>query len=286
VVHSDGDLINVTPGWFDVLGIEHPVVDTLRPGGGRGTSQLIANRKAGETLGYDRPEGKPVVFAPESQTPDRATIDGVVDDFHFRPLYQRVQPTFLRVHPRAEDMQALNVRTALVRLDPQRLEEGLDRLREAWTSVRPDTPFSAEFVDDRLAQLYEEEQRIGWMGMGLTGIALLLAVLGLVGLSAYVVQRRTTEIGVRKALGATISGIVLRLNREFLILVGVALIMAAPVAYGLVQRWLASFAYRIDVNPLVFLGAGGAAVVASLAAASYQAWTTARIDPAEALRQE
>jgi putative ABC transport system permease protein len=285
-VHSDGDLLNVTPGWFEVLGIEHPVVERMREGRGPGTAQLIANRAAVERLGYEQPEGKPVVFSPESRTPDRATIDGAVANFHFRPLYQRVQPTFLRVHPRADDMQSLNVRTALVRLDPQRLESGLDRLRAAWTDVRPNTPFAAQFVEEQLARLYDDERRIGRMGMGLTGVALLLAVLGLAGLSAYVVQRRTTEIGVRKALGATITRIVLRLNREFLILVGLALLVAAPVAYGLAQRWLASFAYRIDVNPLVFLGAGGAAVVASLAAASYQAWTTARIDPAEALRQE
>jgi putative ABC transport system permease protein len=152
--------------------------------------------------------------------------------------------------------------------------------------MRPDTPFAPEFVDRQLANLYEEEKRIGQMGMGLTGIALLLAALGLVGLSAYVVQRRSKEIGVRKALGATVSGIVLRLNREFLVLVGVAMIVAAPIAYVLAEQWLASFAYRIDVSPLVFLGAGGGALVVSLVAASYQAWTTARIDPAEALRQE
>lgn len=183
-------------------------------------------------------------------------------------------------------MDPLNVRSALVHLDPQALESGLDQLRATWTSVRPDTPFDPQFVDDQLAQLYEEEQRIRQVGMGLTAIALLLAALGLVGLSAYVVRRRTKEIGVRKALGATISDIVLRLNREFLVLVGIALVVAAPMAYWLVQRWLASFAYRIDVSPLVFVGAGGGALVVSLAAASYQAWSAARISPADALRQE
>ena len=285
-VRSDGDFLNVTPGWFEALGIDHPAVQQMQAAGERGTAQLIVNRSAVEALGYESPVGKPVVVEPASPSPSRPTIDGVVDNFHFRPLYQRVQPTFLRVHPRVENMNPLNVRSALVRLDPQALERGLDRLEAAWTSVRPDTPFAPQFVDRQLAQLYEEEQRIGQMGMGLTGIALVLAALGLIGLSAYVVQRRTKEIGVRKALGATVSGIVLRLNREFLVLVGVALVVAAPVAYVIAEQWLASFAYRIDVNPLVFLGAGGIAVVASLAAASYQAWSAARVNPADALRQE
>ncbi len=285
-IHSNGDVLNVTPGWFAALDIDHPVVQKMEEAGGQGTPRLIVNRAAVEALGYNTPVGKTVVVEPRDPSPDRLTIDGVVDNFQFRPLYRRVQPTFLRVHPRVENMDPLNVRAALVHLDPRALESGLDRLRTAWSRVRPDTPFHPEFVDEQLARLYEEEQRIGQMGMGLTGIALLLAALGLVGLSAYVVQRRTKEIGVRKALGATISGIVLRLNREFLMLVGVAMIVAAPIAYVLAEQWLASFAYRIDVSPLVFLGAAGGALVVSLAAASYQAWTTARIDPAEALRQE
>ena len=285
-VHSDGDVLHVTPGWFEALGIDHPAVQQMQAAGGQGTARLIVNRAAVEALGYETPVGKRVVVEPRDPSPDRLTIDGVVDNFHFRPLYQRVQPTFLRVHPRVENMNPLNVRSALVRLDPQALEGGLDRLEAAWTSVRPNTPFQPQFVDTELARLYEEEQRIGQMGMGLTGVALLLAVLGLVGLSAYVVQRRTKEIGVRKALGATVSGIVLRLNREFLVLVGVALVVAAPVAYLVAEQWLSSFAYRIDVSPLVFLGAGGAAVVTSLAAASYQAWSAARIDPATTLRDE
>lgn len=285
-VQSDGDFLHVTPGWFDALGINHPVVQEMQKSGQQGTPQLIVNRAAVEALGDEQPVGKTVVVEPRDPSPDRLTIDGVVDNFHFRPLYQRVQPTFLRVHPRVENMDPLNVSSALVRLDPQALYDGLDRMREAWAGVRPDTPFNPQFVDDQLARLYDQERHIGRMGMGLTGIALLLAAPGLVGVSAYVVQRRTKEIGVRKALGARISTIVLRLNREFFVLVGIALLAAAPLAYLVAEQWLASFAYRIDVSPLVLLGAGGVALLSSLAAASYQAWSAARVNPADALRLE
>lgn len=285
-IHSDGDVLHVTPGWFKALGIDHPVVKEMRDTGSHGTSRLIVNRAAVQALKYKTPVGKTVVVEPRDPSPDRLTIDGVVDNFHFRPLYQRVQPTFLRVHSGVETMDPLDVRSALIRLDPQTLDAGLDRVQSAWTSVRPDTPFNPQFVSNQLARLYEEEQRIGQMSMALTGIALVLAVLGLVGLSAYVMERRTKEIGVRKALGATIAHIVLRLNREFLILIGIALVISTPVAYAIAQQWLSSFAYRIDISPLVFLGAGGGALLASLAGASYQAWSTARISPAEVLRQE
>ena len=285
-VYSNGDMLNVTPGWFEALDISHPVVEKMQSAPGEGTARLLVNRAAVDALGYETPLGKHIIVEPESNSVQRLTIDGVVDNFHFRPLYQRVQPTFLRVHPRVEDMSTLNVRAALLRLNPETLDAGLDRVQTVWSRIRPETPFAPQFVDDQLARLYEEEQRIGQMGMGLTILALLLAALGLVGLSAYVVQRRTTEIGVRKALGASVADIVLRLNREFLLLVGLALVVAAPLAYAVAQQWLASFAYRIDVNPLVFVGAGGGALLVSLAAASYQAWSTARISPADALRQE
>ena len=106
------------------------------------------------------------------------------------------------------------------------------------------------------------------------------------GLSAYVVQRRIREIGVRKALGATVTHIVVRLNREFVALVGVALVVAAPVAYWASREWLQTFAYRIDISPLVFLGTGMIALLVALSAASYQAWQAARINPADALRSE
>lgn len=280
-VRSDADYLYVDRGWFEVMGIDHPVVERLREEGSSAPSRFLVNEAAARALDYDDPAGRTVVIAPNSRHPERRTIDGIVEDFHFRPLYERVQPTFLRVV--SEPPQ---IRAALVRVDPRRLSTAMDELQAAWHEVRPDQPFSPTFIDERLARLYDEEQRIGQLGMGLTAIALLLAALGLVGLSAYVTRRRAKEIGVRKALGATVTRILVHLNREFVVLVGVALVVAAPLAYWAADHWLQRFAYRIDINPLVFLGAGAVALLVALSAVSYQAWQAARINPADVLRAE
>lgn len=280
-VHSDGDYLYVDPGWFKVMGIDHPVVERMSNAGATAPSRFLINRAAARVLDYDEPVDRTVVIAPDSRNPERQEIHGIVDNFNLRPLYEHVQPTFLHVVPEPQQ-----IRSMLVRVDPHNLGTAMDQLRAAWNRVRPDHPFSPQFIEDRLAQLYEEEQRAGMLGVGLTGIAFLLAILGLVGLSAYITQRRTKEIGVRKALGATVTNIVMHLNKEFVALVGIALVVAAPVAYWAARQWLQIFAYRIGINPLIFLGAGVVALTAALSAVSYQAWQAARINPADALSTE
>lgn len=283
-VHSNGDLMTVDPGWFETLGIDHPTVTSMASAGHTAPTRLLANRAAVSALATDTSRqgpGQTVVFAPESRSPDRAQVDGIVENFYFRPLYERVQPLFLRVESQPEA-----VRSVLVRFAPGMIDAGLDRLRIAWSSIRPNTPFAASFVDEQMAQLYAEERRIGRLGVALTGVALLLAALGLVGLAAYVTRRRTKEIGIRKALGATVGQIVALLNREFAVLVVIATLVAAPVAYLTAQSWLQSFAYHVDAHPLIFVAAGVGAAFVAVAAASYQAWHAGRIDPADALRQE
>jgi putative ABC transport system permease protein len=278
-VRSDGEVLNVDPGWLEVLGVDPPADSGA--GASAPRSRFLVNRRAVAALGHGRPVGQEVVIAPQSDAPERRTIDGVVDNFHLRPLYERVAPTFLHVRPEPREVRAM-----VVRLNPDRLQAGRRALQEAWSSVRPDVPFAPTFVADKLDRLYAEERRIGRIGVGLTGVALGLAALGLIGLSAYVVRRRRKEIGIRKALGARVVDVVAHLNRDVLWLLVAGLAVASPVAYLIARRWLETFAYRIDVSPWVFFGAGGAAMATAVVAATYQAWQAARVRPAEALRQE
>jgi putative ABC transport system permease protein len=141
-------------------------------------------------------------------------------------------------------------------------------------------------LSDRLASLYAQERQFGVLSTILTGLAIGLAALGLAGLSAFVARRRRKEIGIRKALGATLSSLVVLLNREIVLLVGVALVLATPVAWWAAHAWLQSFATRIDVSPLVFVGVGTAALVLVLLATSVQTLRAARVDPAHVLRSE
>jgi putative ABC transport system permease protein len=164
--------------------------------------------------------------------------------------------------------------------------EALDQLRATWGAFAPDAPFTYHFLDEQIDQLYRSEQRTATIIGGFAGLAVLLACMGLFGLAAYAAERRTKEIGIRKALGASAANIVALLSKDFLLLVAVACAIGAPVAYVAMERWLQDFAYRIDVSPLLFVGATVLAVLIALGSISAQALRAARTDPAEALRYE
>jgi len=140
-------------------------------------------------------------------------------------------------------------------------------------------------ADDLTAQ-YKAEQRMETLFFAFALLAMLIACLGLFGLAAYAAQQRTKEIGIRKVLGATASGIVGLLSKEFLTLVGIAFVIAIPVAYLAMQRWLQDFAYRIDLDISTFVLAGVLALLIAALTVGQQAWRAARLDPAIALRDE
>jgi putative ABC transport system permease protein len=234
----------------------------------------LLNRTAVEAFGWSSPEealGKTVGF-------DEYEVIGVVQDFHFRPLHEPITPLRLEPSPRA--------RTLVARLAPGDVEGTLDQLRSTWQQFAGPVPFEYHFLDQQIERLYRQEQRTAQIFSGFAGLAILLACLGLFGLAAYLAERRTQEIGIRKALGASARSIVLLLSKEFMALVAVACLVAAPVAYYGAQRWLADFAYRIDLGPGLFAGAAAGALLLALAAVSTQAWRAAQTDPARAIRQE
>jgi len=155
-----------------------------------------------------------------------------------------------------------------------------------WADLRPDTPLQTTFLDAQVAQLYEQEQRFGTLSAVLAGIAILLAALGLASLVAYLTRLRMKEIGVRKALGASVPGIVALLNKEYVQIVGVAFLVGAPGAWLTADWWLGQFAYQVGLSPLVFIGSGLGALAVAVAAVSVQALRAARVSPADVLRSE
>ncbi len=237
-------------------------------------SSVILNETAVEALGWATPEDAVgQVVEPFAEK----TVIGVVEDFHFRSLRQPIEP--LALEPGGQ-------MTLVARLAPGNVSEALDQLRATWGDFAPDTPFSYHFLDEQIDQLYRSEQRTATIIGGFAGLAVLLACMGLFGLAAYAAERRTKEIGIRKALGASAANIVALLSKDFLLLVAVACAIGAPAAYVAMERWLQDFAYRIDVNPLLFVGATVLAVLIALGSISAQALRAARTDPAEALRYE
>ena len=238
----------------------------------------VLNETAVEQLGWTAKEavGKPLLLSAD------ARVVGVVEDFHTTSLHSEIQPVVMHM----QNFESGWSPTMLaVRLSPSAIQEGLRHIEQQHKRFS-DEPFEYSFLDNEFDEMYRTEQRLGQVFGGFAGIAILLSCLGLFGLSAYMAERRTKEIGIRKVLGANITSIVALLSGDFLKLVLIAFIIAAPAAYFLMQKWLEDFAYRIELGPWLFVGAGGLAVLIALATVSFQAVRAALTDPVVALRTE
>ncbi len=234
---------------------------------------------AEDAIGREVPVAEGTTFSKHFSS---MTIVGVVEDFHFQSLHTTIAPLVLAPNEIMNEGAA----SILVRIAPENIPQTLARLNNVWEDVAPDVPFNYEFLDEIIDQQYRAEERWRAIVGYASGFALLIACFGLFALAALTARRRTKEIGIRKVLGASLPGLVALLSNDFLKLVGIAFVIAAPVAYFAMQKWLQDFAYRIELDAGTFLLAGVLAVVISLATVSYQAIRAALADPVDALRSE
>ncbi|MEM6647936.1 MAG: ABC transporter permease, partial [Bacteroidota bacterium] len=213
----------------------------------------------------------------------RGTIVGVVGDYHQRSLRSEILPMVFTPAQNAFGHMGGN---GIVKLAPGNAADAMAMIRGVWQEVAPDQPFEASFLDQNVQNLYVREAQLGRVVTAFAFIGIVIACLGLFGLVSYAAERRTKEIGIRKVLGASVPGLTGLLMRDFLVLVGVATVIATPVAYVAMDRWLQTFAYQVDVGLGVFVLAGIVASVIAAATVSYQAIKTARRNPVTALRYE
>ncbi|EGY00132.1 ABC transporter [Nitrospirillum viridazoti Y2] len=207
------------------------------------------------------------------------TIVGVVDDWQFNSARTELQPTAFLLDERGLDVMA-------VRLTPAAGAATLAAIDQLWKDTFPTIPENREFLDDHIRDAYTGEMRQGTLLAGFTGLAILIACLGLFGLAAFTAQRRTKEIGLRKVLGAGVTDIVRLLVWQFSKPVMVANLIAWPLAWLGLSRWLQGYAYRIELNPLVFAVAGLAALVIAWVTVAGHAARVAAAKPVDALRYE
>ena len=210
--------------------------------------------------------------------PDLHVI-GVVKDFHFSSLQTEIRPMALQ-------MSSDGYRYLTVRISPQEISSTLAFLEQQWSTLAPAYPFEYTFVDEAFARNYTATQRLSETIRAFTLLAILVACLGLFGLVSFTTEQRTKEIGVRKVLGASVTGIWILLSKDFLKLVAVAFVVAAPLAYVAMNRWLEEFAYRVDVSWPIFVMAGVAALLVALLTVSYQSIKAALGNPVDSLRYE
>ncbi len=237
---------------------------------------FVVNQAAVKAMGMDDPVGQRITVP--LGDPIEGKIIGVVQDFHTESFHTQIRPYALRV---TEAGGLLYIR---VRSDD--LAAALRHIEATARKFVPDDPCEVSFLDDRLNALYSSEQRMGTLLQYGSLLAILLSCLGLFGLAAYSAERRTKEVGIRKVLGASVSSLFALLTKEFILLVALANLLAWPLAYYAMNRWLQNFAYRVDIGWETFIIAGAIALLIALFTVSFQAVKAALTNPVETLRYE
>jgi len=240
------------------------------------TKALLVNEAAVRTFGWQNPEnaiGKPFGKGDETQY-----VVGVVKDFNFESLHKPVEALRIGYATRGSRIS--------LRVDATHIDEAIARLKATWSDLAPAVPLQYNFIEDEIAKQYGNEQKMEGIFYGFALLSLVIACLGLFGLSTFVVERKTKEIGIRKVLGANVSGIVGLLSKDFLKLVLISILIATPLAWYFMNNWLQDFAYRVHIEWWVFIAAGIIAVFIALVTVSIQSIRAAVVNPVKSLRTE
>jgi putative ABC transport system permease protein len=231
---------------------------------------IVLNETAVRVAGIESPIGKNFTGR---------KIIGVIKDFHFESLHEKIDPLVITFASEATS-------NLMVKINSADIHSTLENMKEKWTSIAPEFPFEYKFLDEYLEKEYLADQRIEDIINAFTFLAVLIACLGLFGLAAYTAEQRTKEIGIRKVLGSSVYSIVLLLSKEFTRWVLLANVIAWPVSYYIMSKWLEGFAYRTELDWWIFFFSGGTALLISLLTVIYQAAKAAVANPVESLRSE
>ncbi len=240
------------------------------------SSAILLNEAAVKEFGYENPLQEEVIYSDDG-TKEKLRVIGVFRDFNFESLKSEVRPLSIRLTKKSWQL--------MVRYEGN-ATEAVGSIEKLWKQYAPNEPFDYGFLDQNFDELFRSEQRIGTLAQVFSGLAIFIASLGLFALAAFTTEQRAKEIGIRKAMGASPAGLVMLLSREFTWLVIIAFLPAAGLAYWFMNSWLSGFAYHIDINPLVFIISGIAAISIAWITVSYQSIKAAAANPIESLRQE
>jgi putative ABC transport system permease protein len=247
------------------------------------SSAVIINETAAKLLGFKNPLNE-TLYRPKGYSSDGGFmakpyhIIGVVKDFNFSSMHDKVGPLIIELSE--------NYGKVAIRINTKNIPALISQVEKKWISIAPGQPFSYTFLDADFNKIYNAEQRTGKLFITFAAFAIFIACLGLFGLVTYAAEQRTKEIGVRKVLGASVSGIVAMLSKDFAKLVLIASLIAFPVAGWAMNKWLQSFAYRTNISWWIFVAAGVAAILIALITVSFQAIKAAVANPVKSLRTE
>jgi putative ABC transport system permease protein len=243
---------------------------------------IVLNETAARMLGLTEPVGKEIQrLVNQGSNNAKLTVLGVMKDFHYQSLHEEIRP--LAIHWLGPEGFG---KTVSVRFRPTGVPALLKRIESTWKRFAKGQAFEYEFFDEHFAAIYDAEQNTSTLLMAFSVLAIAIACLGLLGLATFATQQRTKEIGIRKVLGASVLNLSRLLSKEFLKLVLLANLIAWPLAYFFMNRWLRSFAYRAPVGVELFFFSGVLALVIALLTVSYQSIRAARANPVNSLRNE
>jgi putative ABC transport system permease protein len=238
----------------------------------------LINEATARKIGYTDPVGKELTM-----WDDKGTIIGLMKDFHHNSLHVPIEPLIIRLHKKSWGNYWGNV---IVRTKPGQSKLAIASMEKTWKQFNPGFPFQYFFTDEEIAKTYKAEYTVSKLSRYFAFLAIFISCLGLFGLVTFTAEQRTKEIGIRKVLGASVSGIVQMLSKDFLKLVLIASIIAFPIAWWAMNNWLADYAYKVDIGWWIFPIAGLAAMFIALLTVSLQAIKAAFANPVGALRSE
>ncbi|MBN2102687.1 ABC transporter permease [bacterium] len=246
------------------------------------TSSYLLNEAAAEEMGLESPVGTDITFW--SGRPGK--IIGIVKDFHFSTLHHVIEPMIIRIPDPDPEEENMFYRIISIRLQGNSIRQSLAYIENMWRDIFPAEPFDFYFLDEKLNAGYQAEQRMGTLFNTFSFLAILIACLGLYGLTAFTIEQKFKDIGVHKVLGASVLDIIFLISKNYLLWIVFSNVIAWPVTYYVMNQWLENFAYRINIGWWTFLLAGAIALVIALITVSWQAIRAATANPVEALRYE
>jgi len=269
--------ISINPDFIATIGIQivdgknfsHEIIKDQ-------SESILINEAAAKRFGWKDPVGKTIR---NLLNDTNKTVIGVVANFHLRSLHHQIMPLYI-------DYDPASFRYISIKIMPDHISETLRFLRKKWAEITTAQTFDYFFLDEAFDLQYQDDEKLGIILFNLTILAILIAGLGLFGLASFTAEKRTKEIGIRKALGASTASIILLLLKEFTKWILIANVIAWPIAYFAMNRWLQDFAHRINISLSTFVLAGLIVLVIALLTVSYQAIKAARANPVDALRYE
>ncbi len=246
------------------------------------TAAVVINESAARKFGFENPLKERFIQPGDNGEKNFLQVIGVVKDFHYQSLHEDISPHVFILKPKSWEWGGY----LSIKLAPKSINQSIRQIEQTWKDFAPRDPLQYFFMDEEFENMYREEIRTGNISLGFSILAILIASLGLFGLTSYASEQRTKEVGIRKVLGSSINSVMILLMKEIFLLLSIATLLAWPITYYIMKNWLENFHYRINFSVLDFLLAFAIAAIVAMLTVGYRAYKGARTNPAKALKYE